>query len=371
MKEKSKVYIAYLHDGEKHRSNQTKVAQLFKAAGFDKFIKKNELVAIKLHVGEAGLDTYLNPIFIKPVVENIKTCGGSPFLTDTNTLYSGSRHQSPEHIKTAISHGFGTEVTGAPFIVADGLKGESYKRVSINKKHFKDAAIANDIIDADAMITFSHFKGHEMAGFGGAIKNVAMGCAPPIGKKEQHAIKMTVSKKQCIKCGKCITVCPEKAISFSEEGPAKIDKEKCIGCGECMTVCPVKAIGFNWQTELNPFFERMAEYAYAGLFNKKDKLGFITLVASVTPYCDCVPWSDAPLVPDIGFLASTDPVAIDQAALDLVNGQQGLAASELGANVPEGEDKFLALRPQVDGRHTLKYAEELGMGSRQYELIKI
>ena len=367
---KSKVYIAYFNDS-KHRSNQRKIDELFTAAGFDKLINADDLAAIKLHVGEAGLDTYLNPIFVRPVVERIKKLGAKPFLTDTNTLYSGSRHTSPDHAMTAISHGFGSEVTGAPFIVADGLKGESYRRVDINGKHIKSAAIANDILDADFMFIFSHFKGHELAGFGGAIKNMAMGCAPPVGKKEQHAIKLMVSKKKCIGCGKCIKVCPESAIAFNEDKKAVINPEICIGCGECMTVCPVKAINLDWRTDISEFIERMAEYAFAALHGKEKKRAFITMIASVTPYCDCVPWSDAPLVSDIGFLASDDPVAIDRAALDLVNAQKGLADSEYAKTIPEGEDKFLALRPNVDGRHVLDYAEKLGMGTQDYELIKI
>ncbi len=366
----SKVYIAYLND-PKHRPNPKKIDELFTAAGFDKVFSPKDLAAVKIHVGEEGLNTYLNPIFLRPVVERIKKVGAVPFLTDTNTLYSGSRHDSPNHVMTAIRHGFGSEVTGAPFTVADGLKGDNFSYVEINKKHFAKAAIAKDILDADSMFTFSHFKGHELAGFGGAIKNLAMGCAPPVGKKDQHAIRFFVSSKKCIGCSRCINVCPESAISLTAEKKAKIDKEKCIGCGECMTVCPPKAINLDWETDIKEFLERMTEYAYASLAKKEGKLAFMTLVASVTPYCDCASWSDAPLVSDIGFLASSDPVAIDQAALDLVNNQVGLVDSELGRAVPAGEDKFLALRPAVDGRHTLVYAEQLGMGSRKYELIKV
>jgi uncharacterized Fe-S center protein len=368
---KSKVYVAYLNDRQKHRSNQKKVDELFLAAGFDKLLCAGDLAAIKLHVGEAGLDTYLNPIFLRPVTDRIKAAGAHPFLTDTNTLYSGSRHNSPQHILTAAAHGFVPEVTGAPFIVADGLRGENYSRVEIGQKHFASAAIARDVLDADFMLVFSHFKGHELAGFGGALKNAAMGCAPPVGKREQHAIKMYASGKKCVGCGQCAEVCPVGASALAEGKKAKIDAAVCIGCGECMTVCPVKAITLDWSTDIGDFLERMTEYAYAALLGKRGKAAYITLAAAVTPYCDCVPWSDAPLVPDIGFLASADPVAIDQAALDLVNKQAGLTDSEYGRPIPPGEDKFLALRPAVDGRRTLAYAEELGMGSRKYELITI
>lgn len=371
MSEKSKVYVAYLRSKGPRSNKSAKVRNLFDKAGFADFLEQNELTAIKLHVGEDGNDAYLPPILVKQVVERVKLAGAKPFLTDTNTLYSGSRHDAVTHMQTAISHGFGTEVTGAPFIVADGLHGDNVQDIEVNLKHFAQVHIAGDIVAAGSMIVFSHFKGHEMAGFGGAIKNLAMGCAPALGKKDQHAVRFAVKEEGCVSCGACTHVCPQQAIAFNASHKAHIDTTKCIGCGECLTVCPKKTIEIDWAAEIEPFLERMVEYAYGAVANKKGKMGYITMIMNVTPLCDCVPWSDAPLVADIGFLSSTDPVAIDQAAYDLVTAAEGLAASALGEATPSGVDKFMKVHDYVDGTKALAYAESIGMGSRAYELIEI
>lgn len=370
MNEKSKVYISYLRSKNIKSNKAAKIRKLFDLAGFADFMEMKELTAIKLHVGEAGNDAYVQPTLVREVVDRVKQAGAQAFLTDTNTLYSGSRHNAISHVETAIKHGFGVEVTGAPFVVADGLRGNNYRQVEINLPRFKEVAIAGDIIDADSMIVISHFKGHEMAGFGGAIKNLAMGCAPAVGKKAQHDLCFKVNQEGCVSCGACLGVCPQKAISFDNNHKAHIDITLCIGCGECLTVCPKKTIQMEWETEIEPFLERMVEYAYGAVANKKDKVGYLTFLINITPLCDCVPWSDVPIVADIGFLASLDPVAIDQAAFDLVKAAEGHAASALQGSVPAGEDKFLHLHSYVDGTKALAYAEKIGMGSRDYELVE-
>lgn len=371
MTEKSKVYVSYLRSKGPRSNKGAKVRGLFDIAGFADFIEQNELTAVKIHVGEEGNDAYVSPVLVRQVVDRIKQAGGRAYLTDTNTLYSGSRHDAVSHIETAIAHGFGTEVTGAPFIVADGLHGGNCKDVEVNLKHFDKVHIAGDIVNASSMIVFSHFKGHELAGFGGALKNLAMGCAPAVGKKEQHDLCFKVNKEGCVSCGACIRVCPQHAIAADADKKAEINPEMCIGCGECLTVCPKKTIFIDWETEIDPFLERMVEYAYGAVANKETKVGYITLVVNVTPICDCVPWSDAPIVADIGFLSSTDPVAIDQAAYDLVTAADGLANSALGEAVPAGTDKFMKVHNYVDGTKALAYAEKIGMGSRSYELIEL
>ena len=371
MTEKSKVYISYLRSKGPRTNKGAKIRRLFDIAGFADFIAQNELTAIKLHVGEAGNDAYVSPVLVRQIVDRIKQAGGRPYLTDTNTLYSGSRHDAVSHLETALTHGFGMEVTGAPFIIADGLHGGNCKEVNVGLTHFDMVHIAGDIVDAGSMIVVSHFKGHEMAGFGGALKNLAMGCAPAIGKKAQHDLCFKVKKEGCIGCRACTLVCPQHAISMDADSKAEIDASLCIGCGECLTVCPKKTIEIDWETEIDPFLERMVEYAYGAVANKKDKVGYITLVVNVTPLCDCVPWSDTPIVPDIGFLSSTDPVAIDQAAYDLVKAAEGMANSALGKALPAGTDKFMHMHDYVDGTKALAYAEKIGMGSRNYELIEL
>lgn len=364
----SKVYFVNLRARTDKSSKIEKIKRLFDQAGFDKLIEPGDLTAVKLHFGERGNDSFINPVFVRQVVDRIKQQGGKPFLTDTNTLYSGSRHNAVDHLLTALEHGFDFTVTGAPLIIADGLRSENITEVEINQKHFAKVKLAKDIVSANSMLVLSHFKGHEMAGFGGAIKNLAMGGAPAVGKKEQHATNMFVKEKKCVGCGKCVSVCPEQAIEVKDK-KAHIDLDKCIGCGECLTVCPVKAIGMDWSEDFPNFIERMTEYGYGVHKAHEKRAGYMNFLLNITPDCDCVPWSDAPIVPDIGFLASADPVAIDQASLDLVNKQIGLADSLLTSNAEPGKDKFQGIRSYVDGSMQLSYAEKIGMGSRDYELV--
>jgi uncharacterized Fe-S center protein len=366
----SKVYFHSLRTRGDKGNKASKVGALFDHAQFSSFIGKGDLTAIKLHFGERGNDSYVNPVLVRPVVDRLKAIGAKPFLTDTNTLYSGSRHNSVDHLVTALEHGFDYTVTGAPLIISDGLRSDNVREVQIGKKHFSSVKLARDIVTANNVIVMSHFKAHEMAGFGGAIKNMAMGGAPAIGKKEQHACHMAVDRDSCIGCGSCRDICPEGAISL-EDGKANVIAARCIGCGECMAVCPEKAVDLDWGSEIGPFMERMTEYAYGVAKAHQGRIGYMNFLTNITPDCDCCPWSDAPIVPDIGFLASTDPVAIDQASYDLVNAQAGLHGSMLEENLEEGADKFRGLRSSTEPTIQLSYGEEIGLGSRGYELIAL
>jgi len=364
----SKVYFVNLRARTNKTNKISKIQNLFDSAGFNELIQPGDLTAIKLTFGERGSDGFISPVFVRQVVDKVKVKGAKPFLTDTNTLYSGSRHNAVDHLLTALEHGFDYTVTGAPIIIADGLCSESVTEVQIDKKHFSRVKLAKDIVSADSAIVLSHFKGHEMAGFGGAIKNLAMGGAPAVGKKEQHASKIVVDQGKCVGCGRCAEVCPEQAAIITEK-KAHIALDKCIGCGECMTVCPVKAIGMDWTTDLKDMLERMTEYAYGFAKAHEKRIGYINFLLNITPDCDCASWNDAPIVPDIGFLASTDPVAIDQASFDLVNKQLGFSDTLLSSNWEAGADKFQGLRSHIDSAVQLRYGEEIGLGSRGYELI--
>jgi len=366
----SKVYYHTLRTRGDKGNKASKVSDLFGNAGFDQLIEDGDLTAIKLHFGERGNDSYISPVLVRPVVDRVKAKGGKPFLTDTNTLYSGSRHNSVDHLVTALEHGFDFTVTGAPLLISDGLRSDNVMEVRVGKKHFSSVKLARDIVTADSMIVMSHFKAHEMAGFGGAIKNMAMGGAPAIGKKEQHACKMMVDRDSCIGCARCRSVCPAGAVSM-EDKKATIAAEKCIGCGECMTVCPEKVIQLDWTSAITPFMERMTEYAYGVAKVHEGRIGYLNFLTDITPDCDCVPWSDAPIVPDIGFLASADPIAIDQASFDLVNAQIGASDSLLENNLEAGGDKFRGLRGYTEPTVQLSYGEEIGLGSRSYELITL
>jgi uncharacterized Fe-S center protein len=366
----TKVYFCNLRTRTEKGNKVNKIGELFNEAGLGDTVRPGDLTAIKIHFGERGNDGYINPVFVRKVVDRVKSRGGNPFLTDTNTLYSGSRHNAVDHLVTALEHGFDYTVTGAPLIISDGLRSDNYLEVEIGKKHFKSVKLARDIVTADGIIALTHFKAHEMTGFGGAIKNIAMGGAPAIGKKEQHSCRMDVKRDLCVGCGACASVCPEGAITLPES-KAQISAEDCIGCGECLTVCPEKAIDINWEADLPNMVERMTEYAYGVTRPHPKKMGYINFLINITPDCDCAPWSDAPIVPDIGFIASTDPVAIDQASYDLVNRQIGLADSLLATNLEAGSDKFKGLRHNTNGELQLSYGEEIGLGSRKYELVTL
>jgi uncharacterized protein len=304
-------------------------------------------------------------------VDKIRASGAKPFITDTNTLYSGSRHNAVDHLTTAIEHGFDYSVVRAPLIISDGLKSQNISEVEIEQKQFKSVKIASDIAAADSMIVMSHFKGHIVAGFGGAVKNLAMGCAPATGKKDQHfRTSPHVVEEKCIACGKCVEVCPVGAASILGEA-SMIDPNICISCGQCMEACPVNAIDIDWEHDIPEFLECLVEYACGAVKGKEDRVGYINFLIKITPDCDCVPWSDAPIVPDIGILASKDPVALDQASYDLVNRQKGLVSSSLRCNHEKGADKFRGVWPMIDGTYQLEYGEKIGLGSRDYELVEI
>ena len=367
---KSTVYFAGVRARSFQDNKQNRILGLFDAAGLDEVVQKGDLTAIKIHFGERGNDSYVNPVLVRPVAEKIRSLGAKPFLTDTNTLYGGSRANAVDHLQTAAEHGFGQAVAGAPAIIADGLQGDNFQEVSIDRKHFRSVKIAAEIASANSMIVVSHFKAHLPAGFGGAIKNLGMGCAPALGKAEQHSAKPIFNAELCSGCRSCMEGCPQRAITVGKKISA-IDYHLCTGCGKCLRVCPTHALDFDWFVEVPPFMERMTEYAFGAIKGKEDRVGFFNFLLNITPDCDCVPWSDAPFVPDIGILASKDPVAIDQASYDLVNRQMGLENTLLQKNHEPGADKFLGVWESTLGNIQLDYGEEIGLGNKEYRLIEI
>ncbi len=348
-----------------------KLDKLLEAADLKSAFSERDLVAVKLHFGEAGNTAYLRPIYVRKIVEKIKEFGGKPFLTDANTLYSGARSDSPNHLITAIQNGFPYSVMGAPIIIADGLRGRSERAVSVDLKAFKEVYIGSEIIEADALISVAHFKGHELSGFGGAIKNMGMGCASRRGKMAQHAdLSPKVVKKKCIGCGECAEHCSQEAITVENE-KASIDSDACIGCGECILICPNEAVTIRWNVSIPVFLEKMVEYTAGVLKGKENNTLFVNFITDVSPACDCHGNNDAPIVRNIGVLASKDPVAIDQACVDMINNEPALPGCCLETNTKPGEDKFKGLYPKVDWEIQLDYAQKLGLGSRTYEVLSI
>jgi len=348
----------------------SKIKKMLKKAGFYDFIKEGELVAVKIHFGEAGNLGYIHPRIVKEIINEIKKKKAKPFLTDTNTIYVGSRTNAVDHINTAISNGFAYACVGAPIIIADGLRGFSGEEVEINLKHYKSVTIGKEILEADKIVCLTHFKGHEVSGFGGAIKNIGMGCATRSGKLSMHSKSAPYITKKCKGCKLCIKYCPASAI-FIENKKAKIDEEKCYGCGYCLGVCPEDAIKMRWDESTKNIQEKICEHAYAVLKVRKKETFFMNFIINVSPACDCYSHTDRFIVPDIGICASYDIIAIDQASADLVNKEQGIKGTALKKAFKEGEDKFKDLYPEVDWSIQLKYGEEIGLGTRKYKLVKL
>ncbi len=366
----SKVYFIDMRATVKESFIQ-KIGRLMEIAGIANAVGDRDLTAVKIHFGELGNAAFIRPVYIRKVVEVVKQAGGSPFLTDANTLYAGTRSDAPNHLRTAIANGFDFSVVQAPLVIADGLRGKSETAVPINQKRFESVYIGQEIVEADALVSVAHFKGHELSGFGGTIKNLGMGCASRKGKLAQHSsLSPKISGEQCIGCGDCQDHCSQKAISLVDE-KARIDEEKCIGCGECILVCPNEAISIQWNQSVPVFLENMVEYTMGVLAGKEKKSFYLNFITDVSPACDCFPANDAPIVKNIGVVASTDPVAIDQASVDLVNAEPALEGTQLTTNTAPGEDKFKGIYPQVDWEIQLDYAEKLGLGSRAYELVKL
>lgn len=366
----SKVYFADLRASVKENL-PAKVVRLADMLGLEGIVPRRGLVAIKLHFGEKGNTAYIRPNFVRHIAERVKSLGAYPFLTDSNTLYSGTRADSVSHLNTAIENGFAYSVVNAPIIIADGLRGASYSSVRVGLEIIKTAYIGTDIAEADGIIGLAHFKGHELSGFGGTIKNIGMGCAARRGKMVQHAdLSPKITRKKCVGCGQCVEHCAQSAITLKER-KAEINAQKCIGCGECILICENKAIDVRWNDDMALFQKKIAEYALAVLKGKKGRVAFLNFLTQISPACDCYGHSDAPIVADLGMVASIDPVAIDQASVDMVNSQKALERSSLVRQKEAGEDKFRGLYPNVDWTLQLEHGERIGLGTRHYELISI
>lgn len=366
----SKVYFSDLRTSYKENL-LSKLVRLMDNGGLEDIITPRGLVAIKLHFGEKGNTAFIRPLFFRQIVGRVKDLGALPFLTDCNTLYAGTRSDSVSHLNTAIENGFSYSVVNAPIIIADGVRGASYSKVKIDMENIKTAYLGKEIVESDALISVAHFKGHELGGFGGTIKNLGMGCASRKGKLVQHSdLCPKVKTKKCVGCGDCAQHCAQNAISLSED-KAKIDPERCVGCGECILICPNDAMDIQWIADIPLFQKKMVEYTFAVLKSIQGKAFFVSFLTNISPACDCYGHSDAPIVPDIGILVSKDPVAIDQASVDLVNRQAATDGSCLTSSRKPGEDKFKAIYPKIDWGIQLEYAQKIGLGSREYELITI
>lgn len=354
----SKVYLARMKAESEQDNLLNKIKKLFREAEFDNIINKGDFTAVKMHFGEYGNTTFIRPIFVRKIVECIKENQGKAFLTDTNTLYRGKRSNSIEHMENAYFHGFLPYVVDAPVIIADGITGKDFVSTEINKKNLKNAKIASSAYYANALIGVTHVTGHIGTGLAGSIKNIGMGLGSRAGKQVMHSdVKPNISKEKCEGCATCIKYCPANAIKIIAE-KAEINHDICIGCAECTISCPYGAIKVNWDSSSEKLQEKIVEYAFGVLKDKIGKVGFFNFILDVTPSCDCPPWSDTFFVKNIGILASKDIVAIDQATGDLIN-------QEYNHN-----DRLKEIN-NIDWGIQLEYAQEIGLGNREYNLIEI
>lgn len=374
--EKSKVYFTDFRTklGE---GLPTKLKRLIKDAGIGQIDMDNKFVAIKMHFGELGNLGFLRPNYAKAVADMVKDLGGKPFLTDCNTLYPGSRKNALEHLECAWENGFTPLSVGCPVIIADGLKGTDDITVPvIGGEYIKEAKIGHAIMDSDIFISLTHFKGHEMTGFGGTIKNIGMGCGSRAGKKDQHLNgKPHVIEDECRGCLRCQRECANDGLLFDDvKKKMTINATNCVGCGRCLGACNFNAIEFsNWSAseELNC---RMAEYTKAVVDGRPSF--HISLIVDVSPNCDCHFENDAPILPNIGMFASFDPLALDQACVDACMAATPLPNSQLSDNMSKSDfvdhhDHFTNSTPESEWRTCLNHAEKIGIGSRKYDLIVI
>lgn len=353
----------------------TKLQKMIMAAGFDKINMEKKFVAIKMHFGELGNLAFLRPNYAKAVADLVKKKGGVPFLTDCNTLYPGSRKNALEHLDCANINGFNPISTGCQILIADGLKGNDDVEVEVKGGEYcKTALIGRSVMDADVFISLTHFKCHEDAGVGGTIKNIGMGCGSRAGKMIMHdGGTPAIDASKCRNCKKCANECGSDAISY-ETGKAKIDETKCKGCGRCIASCAFDAI-YNKNTNAGKLLNaKMVEYTKA-VCDGRDCF-HISLVMDISPFCDCHGENDAPILPDVGMFCSFDPVALDKACIDMCKALEPIRDSRLGDNLhKEGfksaNDHFIDNQPKTDYSDQISHGEKIGLGSSDYELIKV
>lgn len=375
--EKAKVYFTDFRTKAFGDGLPTKLKKMIKKAGIADLDLDGRFAAIKLHFGELGNISYLRPNYAKAVADVVKELGGKPFLTDCNTMYPGSRKNALEHLECAWENGFTPMTVGCPILIGDGLKGTDDIEVPVEGgEYVTNAKIGRAVMDADVFISLTHFKGHEMTGFGGALKNIGMGCGSRAGKTEQHSSgKPNIDAEKCVGCRACIKECANDALHFDEENKKTvINHDNCVGCGRCLGACNFDAIAFAFNNAVEMLNRKMAEYTKAVVDGRPQF--HISLIVDVSPNCDCHGENDVPILPNLGMFASTDPLALDQACVDACLKAKPLPGSQLAENLAKKDfhdhhDHFKNSTPESEWQTCLEHAEKIGLGTREYEIITV
>ena len=373
--ERAKVFYTDFRTSAYGESMPAKLKRLARRAGMADIDMDGKFVAIKMHFGELGNISYLRPNYAKAVVDLVKELGGKPFLTDCNTMYPGFRKNALEHLECAWENGFTPLTVGCPILIGDGLKGTDDIAVPVEGGVYsKEARIGRAVMDADVFISLTHFKGHEMTGFGGTIKNIGMGCGSRAGKKDQHSAgKAVIEEARCRGCRRCERECANGGLVFdASTRKMRVDEARCVGCGRCLGACNFDAIGFGQDNAVAVLNAKMAEYTKA-VVSGRDCF-HLSLIVDVSPYCDCHAENDAPILPDIGMFASQDPVALDQACADACLAAEPIRNSVLGDHLhadgfQDHHDHFKNTTPESEWETQLIHGEKIGLGTRKYELV--
>ncbi len=355
---KSKVYLLRTPEKRDRDFVARAGSRLFAMSDLRQCFERGDLTAIKTHFGEGDNDTFISPEAIGALAGELKKLGSRPFLTETCTLYSGRRSDAPAHLELAFEHGFTIEKCGAPIVMADGVRGADEEDVTVNCPVLKTVHVARGIMQADSLLVASHVTGHIAAGFGAAIKNMGMGFASRRGKLRQHSsVKPFIDEDSCTACMRCAEHCPVDAIENMGDF-ARINGKICIGCAECLAVCRIGAVRFDWGKTSGDLQKTMAEYAYGAVKGRMQRAGYMNYAVRVTKQCNCMSDHEGIICPDVGILASRDPVALDQATMDVIEQAAGKSWNELSTQPND---------PHIQ----LEHAQRIGLGSREYELVEI
>jgi len=351
----STIYLMRFHHTDPLDQTKNRLKKMFKTTGLDKIVEAGDITAVKVHFGEPGNSTFLSPHYVEPIVRMIKSCGAKPFVTDTSVLYKSRRSNAIDHLAVAAEHGFTAERLGAPVIIADGVLGRNEIEIEVNAPLNRTVSLATELVSAHSIVVLSHVTGHLNTALAATIKNLGMGMSSRKGKLTQHSVtKPLINQNKCMACGTCASWCPVNAITIHQEF-AIINEELCIGCGECLMVCRFNAVKFKWDSSSELLQKQIAEHALGIVKQKKGKIAYLTFMINMTKDCDCLAQKPISIIDDIGVLAGTDPVAIDQAVLDLTRQKAGQSLAEIA---------YPNLNPNIQ----LEYGEQIGLGNRNYKI---